>query len=253
MKIFNLKGRVALVTGSGRGLGRAMATGLARAGATVVLNGRSEESLSAVASALSAEGLSCSYNVFDITDKAEVISAVEQIQKEYGSLDILINNVGVRDRRELYEFDIDAFDKLLSANLLAPFELARIAAKEMARRQWGRIINITSVAGPIAGKGDLLYTASKGGLEAMSRSLAVELGKSGITVNAIAPGWFATEMNAEAAENPDIARWLSVRSALGRWGDPEEVVGPAVFLASDSASYVTGHVLVVDGGMLATM
>ena len=230
-----------------------MATGLARAGATVVVNGRSEESLSVVASTLSAEGLSCSYKVFNITDKAEAVVAVEQIQNKFGSLDILINNVGVRDRRQLYEFDIDAFDNLLSANLVAPFELARIAARAMARRQWGRIINITSVAGPIAGSGDTLYTASKGGLEAMTRALAVELGKSGITVNAIAPGWFATEMNAEAADDPGIAQWLSHRSALGRWGDPEELIGPAVFLASDAASYVTGHVLAVDGGMLATM
>lgn len=229
MNRFNLKGRVASVTGSGRGLGRAMATGLARAGATVCVNGRSEESLSAFASTRSSEGLSCSYKVFDIADKAEAVGAVEQIQNEFGRLDNLINNVGVRDRRELYDFDLDAFDKLFSADLVAPFELTRIPAKARACREWGRIINITSGARPIARSGDTIYTVSKGGLEAMTRSLVVELGKSGITVNAITSGWFAAEMNAEAAEDSGIARWLSNCSALGRWGDPEELIGPAVF------------------------
>ena len=249
----SLNGRVALITGSSRGLGKAMAIGMAQAGATVILNGRSESRLEVIVSEITEMNLKASYSAFDISDAGAVEKSIAHIEAEQGKLDILINNVGVRDRRELFDFENGAFDRLLKSNLVAPFELARIVARGMARRGWGRIINISSVAGPIAGGGDAIYTAAKGGLDALTRALAVELGKSGVTVNAIAPGWFATETNAELTQDPAIAEWLSQRTALGRWASPEELVGPAVFLASDGASYVTGHVLAVDGGMLVTM
>ena len=219
----------------------------------MILNGRSEDRLQAIVSEMTESGLSASCAAFDIADIDAAEKSIDHIEAEQGRLDILINNVGVRDRRELFDFETGAFDRLLKTNLVAPFELARIAARGMVRRRWGRIINISSVAGPISGRGDAIYTAAKGGLDALTHALAVELGKSGITVNAIAPGWFATETNAELTKDSAITEWLSQRTALGRWASPEELVGPAVFLASDSASYVTGQVLAVDGGMLVTM
>ena len=246
---FDLTGRVALVTGAGRGIGRAIAFALADSGATVVLNGRSQASLQDCLAAFANAGPATA--VFDITDLAAARSAVERIEQEHGRLDILVNNVGVRDRRDVFEFEPGAFERMLQANLVAPFELARLAARGMLARGWGRIVNITSIAGPLAGPGDAIYTAAKGGLEAMTRSLSAEFGPGGVTVNAIAPGFIATETNAARVDDPATARWLEGRTNLGRWADPSEVAGPAVFLASEAASYVTGHVLVVDGGMVA--
>jgi gluconate 5-dehydrogenase len=248
MEMFDLTGQVALVTGAARGLGRAIAAALAGQGATVLLNGRDGAALEAAAAAIRADGGAASVLSGDITRAAAREAMFARIQTDHGRLDILVNNAGARARKDLADFAPGDIERVTATNLFAPFEMSRLAATMMIARGGGRIINIASIAGPIARGGDAAYTASKAGLVGLTRALAAELGPHGITVNAIAPGFFATEANTEMAADPEIAAWLAGRTSLGRWGRIDEIGGAAVFLASGAASFVTGHVLVVDGG-----
>ena len=235
--MFSLEGRVALVTGASRGLGWAMAKALAAAGAHTVLNGRDAKTLQSRADELMAEGLSSSIAPFDVTDEALSKTAIKSIVNEFSQLDILLNNAGIVQRLELRDIPTTEWQKILDINLTACFVLAREAAGPMMAQGWGRIINTASVLTFISRPTGLSYAVSKHGLAGLTKAVAVDLGSSGVTCNAIAPGFIATEINADARRNKEFSDKIKNRTPLGRWGEPEELEGAVVFLASNASSY----------------
>lgn len=249
--LFSLEGKIALVTGGGRGIGLEIARALRGAGAHVLLNGRDPGRLEEAKAALGGDGVACL--PFDVGDFDAVRAAFAIIERDHGRLDVLVNNVGQRNRKPLAEFTDAEIRGLLDVDLAAGLVLAREAARLMLPRRQGRIIAVTSVAGQIARANDAVYSAAKAGLTGMVRALAAEYGPHNITSNAIAPGFFATETNMPFVNDPVRGAYFANRTPMGRWGDPAELGGAAVFLASPAASYVNGHLLVVDGGAMVLM
>lgn len=246
--MFSLEGRVALVTGSSRGLGYAMAKALKENGAHVIVNARDPAAVAEAAAKIGAEAMA-----FDVTDSAIARKSLEDIVKRHGHLDILVNNAGIQHRRPLVEWQDDDFDRVIGINLASCFRLSRDAARLMLPNQFGRIINTGSVAAILGRPTIHAYVAAKAGLHGLTRSMAAELGRHGITVNALAPGYFATELNTALLEDKAFTAWVESRTPAGRWAKPEELGGAAVFLASNAASYVNGHVLAVDGGLSTSL
>ena len=247
--IFDLSGKVALVTGAYRGLGFAIAQGLARAGAHVVLNGRKKDLLDQAASKLRANNLSASVAVFDVTDGDGIRAGVAAIEAERGHIDILFNNAGIQRRGALAEFPLEQWNEIIATNLTAPFIVSQAVLGGMIERKHGKIVHIASLMSELARPTVVPYTAAKGGVRQLTRGMAVELAQHNIQVNAIAPGYFATEMNRALIDNTEFNAWVCKRTPAGRWGQPDELAGLAVFLASAGSNYITGQMFVVDGGM----
>jgi len=250
---FSLEGRVALVTGSGRGLGLQMAKALAEAGAHVVLSGRSSDLLEQAVASITSAGGKASAAAFDVADLDAGRETIARLHADHGRLDILINNVGARDRRVFAAFSDAEILNLIQTDLLSAIALSRSAAEIMKGQGYGRLISVTSIIGSMARAGDAIYPIAKQGLTGLVRSLAAEYGPFGVTSNAIAPGMFATETNAGISADPGMIAFMRQRVPLQRWGQPEEIAGAALFLASDAGSFVNGHVLTVDGGMSIQM
>jgi gluconate 5-dehydrogenase len=251
--LFDLTGRTALITGSGQGIGLSIAEGLASAGAAVVLNGRDRAKLDAAAAGLAEKGHDVRTLAFDVTDHAAARAAIDGIEAQGVALDIVVNNAGMQHRAPLEEFPPDKWEALFATNVTSAFNVGQAAARHMIARGRGKIINVSSVQAALARATIAPYTATKGAIANLTKGMATDWGPKGLNVNAIAPGYFDTPLNAALVANADFTGWISKRTPSGRWGQLPELQGAAIFLASDAASYVNGHILYVDGGMTACL
>ncbi|MDR7126128.1 SDR family oxidoreductase [Pseudotabrizicola sp. 4114] len=249
LQLFDLSRRRALITGSSQGIGFALAQGLSDAGAQVVLNGRDADRLAAAAAQIpGAQRLA-----FDATDHDAVRAAVDGFEASHGAIDILVNNAGMQHRAPLEEFPAEAFERLLQTNIASVFHVGQAVARHMIARRRGRIINIASVQTALARPSIAPYTATKGAVGNLTKGMATDWARHGLNCNAIAPGYFDTPLNAALVADPAFTDWLEKRTPAGRWGRVEELQGACIFLASDAASFVNGHILYVDGGITASL
>jgi gluconate 5-dehydrogenase len=251
--LFDIDGRLALVTGSARGIGFALARGLAEHGADVVVNARSADDVAAAAAMLAAAGHTAHQAVFDVTDTAKVEAQVARIEQEIGPIEILVNNAGIQYRAPLEVFPDDRFQALLQVNVAGVFNVGKAVARRMIPRGRGKIVNIASVQAELARPTIAPYTATKGAVRNLTRGMATDWARHGLQVNAIAPGYFRTPLNRALMEDETFNAWLENRTPARRWGEVSELVGAAVFLASDASSFVNGHTLFVDGGITASL
>ena len=251
--LFDLTGRTALVTGSSRGLGRAMAEGLADAGASIVLNGADPTRLAAACAELRGSGRAVHEACFDVTDEAAVLAAFERLDREGIAVDILVNNAGIQFRRPMVDLATEDWRRVIETNLTSAFVIGREAARRMIPRGRGKIINIGSLTSELARATIAPYTVAKGGIKMLTRAMAAEWGEHGLQANAIGPGYMITDMNQALIENPAFDAWVKARTPARRWGKPEELIGAAVFLASPASDYVNGQIIYVDGGMISVL
>lgn len=251
--LFDLTGRTALVTGSSRGLGRAMAEGLADAGAVVVLNGADPGRLAAAAGEMRGRGLAVHEACFDVTDEAAIAAAFARLDGEGIAVDILVNNAGIQWRQPMVDLATADWRRVMETNLTSAFVVGREAAQRMIPRGRGKIVNIGSLMSELARATISPYTVAKGGIKMLTRAMAAEWAQHGIQANAIGPGYMLTDMNQALVDDPAFDAWVKGRTPSRRWGRPEELIGAAVFLASQASDYVNGQIIYVDGGMLAVL
>ncbi|GEO15510.1 SDR family oxidoreductase [Microvirga aerophila] len=251
--LFDLSGRVALVTGSSAGIGLALAQGLGRAGATVVLNGRRADLVASAAQKLRDEGLKAAEMPFDVTDSAAVRAAVERIEASIGPIDILIDNAGMQRRAPLEDYPEETWRELMTINVDSVFYVGQAVARRMIPRGRGKIINICSVQSELGRPSIAPYTATKGAVKMLNKGMAIDWGKHGLQVNGIGPGYFKTELNQALVDDKAFSDWLIARTPSRRWGELEDLVGAGVFLASDASNFVNGQILYVDGGVTASL
>ena len=251
--LFDLTGKRALITGSARGIGNLLAGGLAEYGAHVRINDRRQEKADAAAQALRDKGYRAGGVAFDVTKSAEVSAAIAHIENDIGPIDILINNAGIQRRHPFTEFPEQEWDEVIDVNQKGVFIVSQQVAKYMMARRAGKIINIGSMQSELGRKTITPYAASKGAVKMLTRGMCAELAEYNIQVNGIAPGYFATDMTEALVNDEAFSSWLYQRTPAARWGKPEELIGSAVFLASAAADFVNGHLLFVDGGMLAAV
>jgi gluconate 5-dehydrogenase len=250
---FDIVGRRALITGSSTGIGFALAKGLAEAGAIVILNGRDPTRLEAAKALLKNAGADVHAFAFDVTDESAVNDAIKEIESTVGSIDILVNNAGIQRRMPLDEFPAETWRELMATNLDSVFYVAKAVAKAMIPRKTGAIVNICSVQSELGRPAIAPYMASKGAVKMLTKGMAIDWGKHGIRVNGLGPGYFDTDLNKALVADEKFSGWLTNRTPLGRWGNVDELVGACLFLVSPAASFVTGHILYVDGGVTATL
>jgi gluconate 5-dehydrogenase len=249
-KLFDLTGRLALITGSSRGIGRAIAEGYIEAGARVVINGRDATAVAAAVKALGADAIAAP---FDVTNRAVVETAIGKIESDVGPIDILVNNAGMTKRMAFTDFPEEDWRQILATNLDSVFFVTQSVARRMIPRSRGKIVNICSVMSELGRASIAPYTASKGAVKMLTKTMCAEWAKHGITANGISPGYFGTELNTALMNDEKFSAWVCARTPAGRWGKVEELQGAAIFLASDASSFVNGHILFVDGGMTAVV
>ncbi|KAB8307411.1 gluconate 5-dehydrogenase [Erwinia endophytica] len=252
-KLFSLENKRILVTGAAQGIGFTMAQGLAEHGAEIIINGTSPERAENAAMKLRDEGYTAHVSVFDVSNALAVETAIEKIERHIGPIDVLFNNAGIQRRHPFTEFPLEEWNQIIATNQTGVFLVSQAVAKKMIARKAGKIINICSMQSELGRDTITPYAAAKGAVKMLTRSMSVELARYNIQVNGIAPGYFDTPMTKALVDNPQFTDWLCKRTPAARWGEPQELVGAAVFLSSRASDFVNGHLLFVDGGMLAAV
>jgi gluconate 5-dehydrogenase len=251
--LFDLSGKTVLVTGSSRGLGRAIAEGLGDAGAKIVINGRNSETLASAAAEMREQGYDVTEAVFDVADEVAVETTFARFDAEGIAVDILVNNAGIQHRQPMVELKLADWQRVIDTNLTSAFLVGREAAKRMIGRGQGKVINIGSLTSELARATVIPYTVAKGGIRLLTKGMAAEWARHGIQANAIGPGYMLTDMNEALVNDKNFDAWVKARTPAGRWGKPEELVGAAVFLSSAASDYVNGQMIYVDGGMISVL